>query len=89
MKKETIAKRLGKAKVNKTTSAYQLLTVWLSNPLSPVIRPCWTSGKGRFCKNMDYTQDLCTLLESLRVRYELGNDAPREGKTGNYIRIIL
>lgn len=89
MKKETIAKRLEKAKVNKTTSAYQLLTCWLSNPLHTVIRPCWTSGRGRFTTNLDYTQDLCNLLELLRVRYELGNDAPRGGKTGNYIRIIL
>lgn len=89
MKKGTIAKRLEKAKVNKTTSAYHLLAVWLKNPFSPVIRPCWTSGKGKFCKNLNHTQDLCNLLELLRVRYELSNDAPRGGKTGNYIRIIL
>ena len=53
-----------------------------------VIRPVWTSGSGRFCKNMNYTRDICAVLDSLRVKYEAGNDAPRGGLTGNYIKII-
>ena len=53
-----------------------------------LIRPVWTSGRGRFCKNMDYTRDICAVLDALRVKYETGNDAPRGGLTGCYIKIV-
>ena len=52
-----------------------------------VVRPCKTSGSGRFTTNLDYTADVCRLLDSLRIKYEVGNDAPRGGLTGNYIKI--
>lgn len=89
MKKETIAKRLAKSNANKGTSSYKLLTEWLASDFNYKIRPCWTSGRGRFTSNLDYTNSLCMLLSSLRIRYEVGNDAPRGGKTGNYVLIIL
>lgn len=55
-----------------------------------LIRPVWTSGRGRFCSNCDHTRDICTVLDLdvLRVKYETGNDAPRGGLTGNYIKIV-
>lgn len=53
-----------------------------------VIRPVWTSGRGRFCTNCDHTRDICAVLDALRVKYVTGNDAPRGGLTGNYIKII-
>lgn len=53
-----------------------------------IIRPCWTSGTGRYCKNMDYTREICEVLDALRVNYEIGNDAPRGGATGKYINIL-
>ena len=89
MKKETIKKRLEKMNVSKTSSSYKLLTEWLNASDNYVIRPCWTSGRGRFCTNLDYTEQLKGLLTSLNVRYVSGNDAPRGGKCGNFIKIIL
>lgn len=89
MKKETIVKRLSKSSVNKTTIAYKLLKAWLESDDNHLIRPCHTSGRGRFCKNLDYTRELESLLAELRVRYLVGNDSPRGGKTGNYIKILL
>ena len=89
MKKETIKKRLEKINVSKTSSSYKLLTEWLNASDNYVIRPCWTSGRGRFCTNLDYTEQLKHLLTSLNVRYESGNDAPRGGKCGNFIKIML
>lgn len=90
MKTTTILKRLEKLasekRVNKTTSAYKLI-VAACNEGNAIIRPCWTSGSGRFCSNMDYTKDTCHLLDLLRVRYERGNDAPRGGLPGNFIKI--
>lgn len=49
------------------------------------IRPCHTSGRGRFCKNMDYTTEVTALLKKANIKYVTGNDAPRSGKEGNYI----
>lgn len=89
MKKETIKKRLDAKWVNKNSSAYKLLTEWLTKDGNPIIRPCWTSGRGRYCTNLDYTTQTVTLLELLRVRYEVGNDALRGGLTGNFIKIKL
>jgi len=53
-----------------------------------IIRPCYTSGHGRFVTNMDYTCEICRLLDLLKVKYEVGNDAPRGGQTGNFIKIL-
>lgn len=90
MKKETIKKRLDKIQnVSKTSSAYKLLKKWLESDENYIIRPCWISGAGRFATNLDYTEKLSHLLKLLRVKHEVGNDAPRGGKTGNFIRIIL
>lgn len=89
MRKETIKKRLEKAKVNKTSSAFSLLSEWVNASDNYIIRPCWTSGRGRFCTNLDYTEQLKRLLTSLNVRYVSGNDAPRGGKCGNFIKIML
>lgn len=89
MKKSTIEKRMGNVQFNKGTSAYKLVSEWLKKDGNAVIRPCWTNGSGRFIRNSDHTEDLCRLLNMLRVRYTLGNDAPRGGKTGNFVKIIL
>ena len=89
MKKETIKARLNRLAINKNTAAYRLLYEWLQVPENARIRTCCTTGKGRFCHNLDYTSDLITLLARLGVRYEVGNDAPRGGKTGTYVNIKL
>lgn len=52
------------------------------------IRPCKTSGSGRFTKNADYTADICAALDILGFDYIVGNDSPRGGKTGNYIQLL-
>lgn len=53
-----------------------------------LIRPCYVTGRGRFIHNADHTSEVCALLDRLGVKYEKGNDAPRGGLTGIYIRII-
>lgn len=51
------------------------------------VRSCWTSGSGRFCKNMDYTEDAINALHHAglkqNVDFILENDSPRGGETGN------
>ena len=90
MKATTILERLERAAklqmVNRTSCAYKLVKQAAENE-NPTIRPVWTSGRGRFCKNMDYTKDVTNLLSVLRIRYIVGNDAARGGLTGNFVEI--
>ena len=51
------------------------------------IRPCYTSGSGRFTSNQDHTSSLVTLLNKLGIEYVLSNDATRGSVTGNLITI--
>ena len=53
-----------------------------------IIRPCYTSGSGRFTTNIDYTDDICHLLDLLKIKYVAGNDSSRGGKCGNFIKIL-
>lgn len=91
MKKETAFERLNKVAENTTkfrnikgTKAWHLIQTALFTK-NATIRPCTVSGKGRFATNMDYTSDVCVILDEAKIRYNKGNDAPRGGKEGNYI----
>lgn len=53
-----------------------------------IIRPCWTSGSGRFTTNLDHEGTICAALDLLKIKYQTGNDAPRGGATGKYIKIL-
>lgn len=53
-----------------------------------IIRPCWTSGSGRFITNLDHESAICAALDILKIKYQTGNDAPRGGATGKYIKIL-
>lgn len=53
-----------------------------------LIRPVYVSGRGRFVKNMDYTADICRALDACGLKYETGNDAPRGGACGNFIKVL-
>ena len=94
MKRTTIARRLKKVNVNKNSFAYRVvaeiagISVTTFAVYKDVIRPCHTSGTGRFTTNLDYTSQVRTLLDTLKVKYEFGNDAPRGALSGNYIKII-
>lgn len=90
MKVTTITKRLAALvaakKVQKNSSAYRLI-IEACETGRALVRPCWTSGRGRYCSNLDYTAAVCRLLDALRVQYVQGNDAPRGGLHGNFIQI--
>lgn len=89
MKASTLKNRLEKRFTgSKSSIAYKNVMKIITDKSYTFIRPCYTSGKGRFTTNMDYTSDICGLLDLLGVKYESGNDSPRGGKTGNFIKII-
>lgn len=90
----TLKNRLQKNfKGSKNTVAYKIITDVLENTnksgcyFKGLIRPVYTSGRGRFTSNLDYTLYVCQILDLLKVKYITGNDSPRCGKTGNFIQI--
>lgn len=94
MTRSTISKRLAKFTGSKTSIAYQVAkdiatgenkTYKVSGNL---VRPVHTSGSGRFTTNLDYTNDCKNIFTFLKLKFEVGNDSPRGGLTGNYIKIL-
>ena len=94
MKAITFQKRLeNRYTGSKNSKAYQIVKDLISGTnktymvYGNVIRPCATSGRGRFTSNIDYTKDTENLLNLLGIKFERGNDSPRGGLTGNYFKI--
>ena len=86
MKIFTLKKRFEKLSVLKSSKSYRIVkdliegtdkTHAVSN--DNIIRPCSTSGRGRFCTNLDYTSDVENLLLLLGIKFYTGNDSPRGG----------
>lgn len=94
MKKETLNTRLEKIEnLSRGSKAYQIVKALINGEhifgiRGNMIRPCHTSGTGHFCTNLDYTEGVKNLLNKIGVKYVAGNDSPRGGKPGNYIKII-
>jgi len=82
--------------INKSTVGYQLAKTLLSGGSylkgKPMVRPCYTSGRGRFTSNQNHTVDtiMCLQIAGLKrdIDFKLTNDAPRGSATGNLITLI-
>ena len=95
MKTITLQKRLeNRYTGSKNSKAYQIVKDLINGTNKTymvngdLIRPCSTSGRGRFTSNMDYTRETRSLLMLLGINFEFGNDSPRGGLTGNYFKIL-
>src|SRR5699024_2526306 len=51
------------------------------------IYPVHTSGSGRFTSNIDLSYRIENFLEAHSYKFKKGNDAPRGGKTGDFIKV--
>ena len=95
MKAITLQNRLEKRyNGSKNSKAYQIIKDLINRTNKTymvngdLIRPCSTSGSGRFTSNMDYARETRSLLMLLGIKFESGNDSPRGGLTGNYFKIL-
>lgn len=91
----TLQKRLENSYTgSKNSKAYQIVKDLINGTnktymvYGNVIRPCATSGRGRFTSNRDYTKATENLLTLLGIKFKRGNDSPRGGLTGNYFKIL-
>ena len=85
MKAATLQNRILKLKLNKNSAAYKMLIELVEG--KKVIRPCYTVGMFTITV-CDNTAQMKDILDTLRIKYIFGNDAPRGGKRGNYYKII-
>lgn len=84
-----IAKKLQKLITAKQLNKNSLVYSWVSNmKTDDVFRPVFSQGKTwKFSSLTDKTKELTDLLDKLGVAYEIGNDAPKGGKTGVFVKI--
>ena len=71
--------------LSKSSNAYKLAVSAVNG--EKVLRPCHTSGRGRFTSNIDCTDQLAVVLGKIGFEFEKGNDSPRGGLTGNFIKV--
>lgn len=62
-------------------------TCTLTNHDWATIRPVKSKGSGRYTTNVDSTEATQRLLNALGLTFTVGNDAPRGGKLGDFIRL--
>lgn len=51
------------------------------------VRTCHTSGTGRFTSNIDSHAATIEGLTKLGLKFKQGNDAPKGGKTGQWVSL--
>lgn len=84
MKKETIIKR-----INAIGTYSHLYSMAIDVINGKLVRPTKVE-KHRYFKNYYHVcnkDEVTALLKLLKIDYTLGNDAPRGGATGNYIKL--
>lgn len=86
----TLAKRIEKLVNAKELNKNSLVYAWISSLKSnEVLRPVFSQGSTwKHSSLVDKTTELITVLEKLGIDFELGNDAPKGGKTGAFVKII-
>lgn len=90
--KSTKAYQIVKDLLEKTNKTYALPYGYEKkeevNTKGLIIHPCYSSGSGRFTTNQDHETAVLSILRTIGVKYDFGNDAPRGGLTGKYIKIL-
>ena len=81
MNTTTFDARIRKANINKGSIGYKMAVQLCTNDVP--VRPCYTSGRGRFTSNQDHTEALIITLKVVGVSYKIENNALRGSATGN------
>ena len=90
MKTSTIQKRLDKLTSSKQLSKSSLVYNWCARlATNEKIRPVFSQGSSwKNSSLVDKSAELTTVLDALKIKYTIGNDAPRGGKTGYFVQIL-
>jgi hypothetical protein len=86
MKNSTLSKRIEKLELRKNTLVYGMIN---NLATGDILRPVFSQG--RTWKNsslVDKSRELIIILTLLKLKFKTGNDAPKGGKTGFFVKII-
>lgn len=72
--------------ISKTSKAYGYVLSVINDGVK-VLHPNYTSGTGRYISIQEHAEATKDLLRKLGIEFEAGNDAPRGGKCGEFIKI--
>ena len=95
MTKSTLQKRLdARFTESKSRKEYQIVKDLINGTNNThaiednnLIRPCYATGSGRWTSVQNQTGYIISILNLLGLKYVTGNDAPRGGQLGNFIKI--
>jgi hypothetical protein len=73
----------------KSNSPELVLALYAVSNLEEKIRPFKWIGIGRHARAWDQRAATARLLKQANINFEIGNDAPRGGKSGEYIIVKL
>lgn len=77
------------ARLSKNSMAYKSVKELLSG--TEMIRPCYTSGSGKWSAITDKTDEILQALKLAGLKenkdFTIGNDAPKGGKLGQFITL--
>lgn len=84
-----LEKRIGKLvkakRLSKNSLVYKTLVALETGEL---VRPVYSQGSTwKHSSLVDFTVGLRAALDLMGVEYEVGNDAPKGGKTGAYVKV--
>jgi hypothetical protein len=86
MKTSTLSKRIAKLDLRKNTLVYGMINNLATND---ILRPVFSQGSSwKHSSLVDKSQELIAVLTILKLKFETGNDAPRGGQTGYFVKII-
>lgn len=89
--KKSIEKKVIKLVENKEISINSIVYLWLIELINGriIFRPVYSQGSSwKYSTLRDRRAEFTKVLISLGLEYESGNDAPRGGKTGAFVKII-
>jgi hypothetical protein len=86
MKTSTLSKRIAKLDLRKNTLVYGMINNLATND---ILRPVFSQGiSWKHSSLVDKSRELIAVLIFLKLKFETGNDAPRGGQTGYFVKII-
>ena len=83
--KSALVKKIAKLYIIKNSLFY----VWITNlETNQILRPIFTQGSSwKHSSLIDKEFELTNVLNQLGIEFTKGNDAPRGGKTGAFVKI--
>jgi hypothetical protein len=86
MKTSTLLKRIQKLELRKNTLVYGMIN---NLATGDILRPVFSQGSTwKHSSLVDKSIELISVLNLLKLKFEIGNDAIRGGKTGYFVKII-